>query len=145
MVKKEVVFRLPVKCLRNILNLIRGHFLIFGQSMKHSLLLPAYRKCSSKIWATQNVRSPSIAKRTTCTCMKKVLYAFVFNSRGEIVQVPFPHSKTVTGKLYGRLDMKTFDKYMKKSRLRLCLQSYTLSHANVPPHISKGTLTFLVK
>ena len=29
--------------LRNILNLIRGHFSIFGKSMKHRLLLPAHK------------------------------------------------------------------------------------------------------
>ena len=44
------------------------------------------------------------AQRTTN--MKKVMYAIFFNSRGETVQVPTPHSKTVTGKLYQRLAME---------------------------------------
>ena len=77
--------------------------------------------------------------------MKKVMYPIFFSSRDETVQVPIPHSKTVTGKLYRRLAMKKLENYVKKSRPRLCLQSLTLLQDNVPAHTSKGTLAFLEK
>ena len=99
------------------------------------------RKCSSKIWATKNVRRPSIAKRTTS--MKKVMFEIFFNSRGEPVQIAIPHGKKVTGKPFRRLAMKKFENYVKKSRPRLCLQSLTLLQNIVPVHTSKGTLAFL--
>ena len=70
--------------------------------------------------------------------MKKVMYSIFFNSRGETVQIPIPHSKTVTLKLYRRLAVKKFANYVKKSRPRLCLQSLTLLQDNVPAHTSKG-------
>ena len=66
-----------------------------------------------------------------------------FNSRGEIVQVPIPCSETVTGKLYRRLVMQKFDNYVKKSSPRLCFQSLTILHDNVPAHTSNETLAFL--
>ena len=77
--------------------------------------------------------------------MKKVMYAIFLNSRSETIQVPIPHSKTVTGKLYQRLAMKKFENYVKKSHPMLCLQSLTLLQDNVPAHTSKGTLMFLEK
>ena len=73
------------------------------------------------------------------------MYAIFFNSRVETVQVPIPHSKTVTGKLYQRLVMKKFENYVKKSRPRLYIQSLTLLQDNVPAHTLKGTLAFLEK
>ena len=77
--------------------------------------------------------------------MKKDMSSTFFNSRGETVQVPIPHSETITLKLYWRLDMKKIENYVKKSHPRLCLQSLTLLQDNVPAHTSKGTLAFLEK
>ena len=93
------------------------------------------RKCSNKIWATKNVRRPSIAKRTTN--MKKVMYAIFYNSRDETDQAVIPRRKKVTGKLYQLLVMKKFKKYLKKSRPRLGLQSPTLLDDNAPVHTPK--------
>ena len=93
---------------------------------------------------SQNKKT-TIAKLTIGTCMKKVTYVIIFNSRCETVQVPIPRSKTVSGKLYRRLVMKKFRKYAKKSRPMLCLQSLALLQDNVPAHTSKGTLAFLEK
>ena len=85
--------------------------------------MPA-RKCSNKIWATENVRRPSIAKHTTS--MKEFVFAIFFNIHSETVQVAIPRGKTVTGKLYRRLAVKKFENYVKKSRPRLSVQSLTL-------------------
>ena len=105
--------------------------------MKHRLLLPAYKKCSHKIWGTKNVRRPSIAKRTT---KKKVMYSILFNSRGETIQVPIPHSKTVTLKLYRRLAMKKFENYVKKSHTRLCISKpYPFRGQCASTHLKRNT------
>ena len=77
--------------------------------------------------------------------MKKAMYAIFFNNRGKTVQVPIPHSSTVTVKLYRRSALKKFENYLKNSRPRLCLQSLALLQDNVPAHTSKGTLAFFEK
>ena len=73
------------------------------------------------------------------------MYAIFFNSRRETVQIPIPCCKTVTGKLYRRLAMKTFENQVKKSRPRLGLQSLNILHDNAPAHTSKRILAFFLE
>ena len=69
------------------------------------------------------------------------MHAIFFNSRGETVQVPIPHSKTVTGKLYRRLAMKKFESYVKKFRPEaLSSKPYPFTGQCASTYLKRNTL-----
>ena len=117
MAKRETAFRLPINCLRRILNLNRGHFLILRQSTINGYTFTSPpENVATKYGKTKNVRRPSIAKRTTS--MKKVMYAIFFNSRGETVQVAIDITQD---RLLGQQCFSSLRVYLRKTTRKLSI------------------------
>ena len=71
-------------------------------------------------------------KRTICS--KKMLYAIFFNSKGPVVQVPFPSGHTVTGRFYKNSVLKKVKKFYNKKRPSTWWSGVHLLHDNASSH-----------
>ena len=99
------------------------------------------RKCSNRIWATQNAKRPSIAKRIRT--VRKVLYVIFFDNKGPIIQIPVPKGKTVTAKYYRDVVLRKLKKVYKRRRPQTGLKYLRLLHDNAPAHKARIVTEFL--
>ena len=100
------------------------------------------RKVSNKIWATKHSKHPIIAKCSLSA--KKVLYA-IFSGEGVAIKVPVKKGKSITGKYYKDIVLKTLKKYYQKRRPTTSFKHVRLLHDNAPAHTSAIVTAFLKK
>ena len=98
------------------------------------------RKCSNRVWATQNAVSPSIAKRQRT--FKKVLYIVFFDNKGPVLQLPVPKGRTVTGAFYKNVVLKRLKAHFKRRRPKPGLKYLRFLHDDTPAHKARIVTEF---
>jgi histone-lysine N-methyltransferase SETMAR len=98
-------------------------------------------KKNNKMWIQEVGQRPQIARRSRT--VKKVLYAIFFNSKGPVVQVPVPESRSVTGTFYKEKVLKKVVDHYEKTRPRTGTRGIKLLHDNAPAHKSAVVTEYL--
>ena len=76
-------------------------------------------------------------------CLKKMLYATIFNSSGPVVQVPCPSGHAVTGRFYKNSVLKKVNEFYNKKRPSKGWSGVHLLHDNASSHKCEVVKSFL--
>ena len=91
-------------------------------------------KAKNKVLVSSEGDRPVIARH--CKTLNRMLYAIFFDSKGPVLQIPFPKGSSVTGKFYRESVLTQLVDFYRKRRSCTGVRGIKLLHDNALAHKS---------
>ena len=98
-------------------------------------------KAKNKVWVSSEGDRPVIERH--CKTSNQMLYAIFFDSKGPVLQIPFPKGSSVTGKFYRESVLTQLVDFYQKRRPHTNVSGIKLLHDNAPAHKSATVQEYL--